>query len=82
MLNTAGGDNTPRFGEEYYRVPPCRGFAHKFFLSSQQRQKTTSYKQKLKEKQDYKPQPIKRTKMGVTLSISKHEETKNKVPQC
>jgi hypothetical protein len=31
MLNVVGGGNTPRVGEEYYRVPPCKGLARKNF---------------------------------------------------
>jgi hypothetical protein len=31
MLKAAGGGNTPRIGEGYYRVLPCRGLVHKFF---------------------------------------------------
>jgi hypothetical protein len=31
MFNEAGGGNTPRIDEGYYRVPPCEALAHKFF---------------------------------------------------
>jgi hypothetical protein len=31
MSKATGGGNTPHVGEAYYRAPPCRASAHKFF---------------------------------------------------
>jgi hypothetical protein len=77
MFNAAGGSNTPRIGEGYYHVPLCGALAHKFF-GLLAKAEDTFVKKKSKEPSDHQPPLIKRSRAGVTLSISTHKEIENK----
>jgi hypothetical protein len=77
MFNAAGGGNTPHVSEGYYNVQLCGGIGTYIFWIASESRRYFHRKQKSEKPLDHQPPLIKRSKMGVTLVILMHEETKN-----
>jgi hypothetical protein len=71
MLNAAGGGNTPRINEAYYRGQPCGALAHNFFVEPVKARdfRRTENQKKTIRSPKVKPPSIARSNAGVTLFV-------------